>query len=495
MFNRLVFCVVALATMFSASLGAWAEERFALVIGNSNYQNVPALANPARDADAVSGLLQMAGFEVTKALDLSQKGLRRSLGDFTTRLAGKGRDTVVLVYFAGHGVQIDGENYLLPVDASVRKETDVPIESVRLADVMNLISAIPSKARIVILDACRNNPFDQIKDTTGKGLAIVNAPAGTVVAYSTSPGATAEDGWNGNSPFTSALVDKAREPGAAIGAVLQSVREKVHTETNGQQTPWDVTALTRPFSFFPGDAPVEAEPEEEKTEDQWRKELWAGSPRDAYNTVIRVDNITVYNIFLTLYPHTVWTDRIRSIAGRRQEMLDWFDAVTINTIEAFEVFLARYPDSDLALTAERLKKRARPTITLATADTRGLSALEDEPEPEIREVVKWRTRVVEKEIPVTKWKTRTVVKVKEVPVTKWKTRTVVKVKEIPVIKWKTRIRNVVKWKTKVVVRERPVIKYRTRTVIKRVQVPRRCPRGGHGQTLGLRPLKRSFVLN
>ena len=194
MISRIIFCFVALTLLAGNSAGAWAEQRLALVVGNASYQAVSPLANPVRDAEVVNALLESAGFDVTIANNLGQTDMRRTIREFAAKLADNGEDTVALVYFAGHGVQIDGQNYLLPVDATVTQESDVAFEAVRLADVMNLLNSGPSKTRIVILDACRNNPFDILKNKIGRGFAMVNAPAGTIVAYSTSPGATAEDG-------------------------------------------------------------------------------------------------------------------------------------------------------------------------------------------------------------------------------------------------------------------------------------------------------------
>ena len=218
----------------------------------------------------MGGLLEEAGFEVNLAENLGQEDLRTKVHEFVEEIAGKGEDSVALIYFAGHGVQIDGDNYLVPVDANIENEADVPLEAVRLADIMNELDSVPSKIRIVILDACRNNPFKQISGTTGRGLAIVNAPAGSVVAYSTSPGATAEDGTGSNSPFTAALIKAAKEPGAPISTVFQNVRLAVHEETKGRQTPWEIMALTKQFAFFPGadgEVDEDLEPEPEQTEE------------------------------------------------------------------------------------------------------------------------------------------------------------------------------------------------------------------------------------
>ncbi|MGI9383406.1 MAG: caspase family protein [Methyloligellaceae bacterium] len=466
MLKRFGFAVLALAALIGASAGASAEERFALVLGNSKYQAAPALPNPVRDAESVSDLLSNAGFEVSLALDFGRADMHRAVRDFAKKIVGKGKDTVVLVYFAGHGLQIDGENYLLPVDAKIERESDVALEGLRLADVMNVLDTIPSKSRIVILDACRNNPFKQIDAKTGRGLAIVNAPAGTVVAYSTSPGTQAEDGAGTNSPFTSALVEAAQEKGAAIETVFQNVRLAVHKATKGRQTPWEVTALTEPFAFFPGAAGEKAEPKPEKSEDTWRKELKSRSPKEAYDVVVLEDNVIVYQIFVSLYPETALARRLRIIIERRFEMLAWFDAMTLNSSAAFEAFLARYPKSDLAKTAKRLLQRARQRSLVASNSP---GALDIKSKPEIRTVVR------EVRVPEIRTVVKEVIKRVEVPVIKVKE--VIKRVEVPVV----RIKEVVKVKTvrvpgptKTVVRTVRV-PGPTRTVVKTVRVPVRVP--------------------
>ena len=165
--------LAALASTCWMSVGqALAENRIALVIGNSKYTSVTALPNPANDAKAMTNFLNSAGFQVVQAPDLTQSDMRRTIADFAKKVTEKGPDTVALVFYAGHGLQVDGENYLVPVDAQIERESDVPLQATRLADLMNVLSSVPSKSNIVILDACRNNPFSAINKTAGRGLAI-----------------------------------------------------------------------------------------------------------------------------------------------------------------------------------------------------------------------------------------------------------------------------------------------------------------------------------
>src|SRR5206468_12801449 len=219
------------------------EQRVALVIGNSNYQNAPDLANPGNDARSMAQLLNSAGFEVISATDLTQNDMLKVVQDFSAKVAARGQNTVAMVYYAGHGVQLAGENYLVPVDAKISSPNDLVSNSVRLVDVMATLEAIPSRLRIVLLDACRNNPFPEINDA-GRGLAIVDAPNGSIVGYSTAPGTEALDGNNGHSPYTQAFLKLASEPNLPIEQLFKRMRLDVNNSTNGKQIPWESSSLT-----------------------------------------------------------------------------------------------------------------------------------------------------------------------------------------------------------------------------------------------------------
>ena len=366
-----------------------AETRIALVIGNSAYKTVTVLPNPANDARVMTELLKSAQFEVVSAPNLSQSDMRRALRDFAELVSQKGPDTVSLVYFAGHGVQIEGENYLVPIDAAIARESDVAIETVRLNDVMSALASTPSKTRIVILDACRNNPFASINRTTGRGLAIVDAPTGSIVSYATAPGAEALDGAGENSPFTAALIEVAREPNLPIEQAFKRIRLNVHKTTEGRQTPWESSSLTADFSFFgsagagqrvasgAGTLPKGASElisRQSKPAGFWKKELQGRSAEEAFELVIREDDVEAYEEFITLYSATAFAPRARGLLERRREMMTWFTAVTVNTPLAYQAFLDRYPGSDLAATARRMRDRVQVRAQSANL-TRGLPGL------------------------------------------------------------------------------------------------------------------------
>lgn len=535
MIKRALLIAMAVVMFCGTSVTTWAKDRFALVIGNSNYTSTTPLANPVRDADAFAGLLKSAGFDVTSALNVGQSDMRKAVNAFADKLADKSEDSVALVYFAGHGVQIDGANYLLPVDVNVERASDFALQAVRLSDVMDVINRIPSKTRIVILDACRNNPFEQqiensqrglarIESAPGatltsgtaiagallagaraksvpKGLAVVTAPPGSLVVYSTSPGATASDGRGTNSPFTAALVEAAKTPGASIETVLRTIRLSVHKSSNGKQTPWEVTALTEPFSFFPGADGVRSAAIPQKSDGEWHHELRSMSAEEAYDVVVVQNNVTVYQIFISLYGDTPFGEIIRGITERRIEMYSWFHALTLDTPEAYEAFLQRYPNSDLAHTAQTLAERANQR-TLAALNSPSVLAIAAQSlaKPVIKEVVrkvnvpgperivhvpgperivkvpgpvriKKVVRTVIKEVPGPV-RIKTVVKTVPGPV---RVKTVVKIKKVP---GPVRIKRVVKIKkvpgpVRVVVKRVPGP---TRVVVRRAPCRCRIPR-------------------
>jgi hypothetical protein len=383
MFHPLLRNVVIAAGILLGSHAALAENRVALVIGQSNYRSVVALPNPANDAKAMSQLLSDAGFEVLSAADLSQNEMRERVSDFAAKVAAKGPDTVALIFYAGHGLQIDGENFLIPVDIDPKREADIPLQAVRLNDVLNTLTSVPSRMRILLLDACRNNPFPAINQSAGHGLAIVDAKTGapgTFLSFSTSPGAEAEDGSGADSPYTSALLLAAKEPGLSIEDTFKRVRVSVNKVTEGRQTPWDSSSLTDDFRFFAGPgavastqpASLQAASKQsvlKRSVDEWRREL-TGKPVEVANETIVADGTEeAYEAFVGLFTQPPFSPQARLWLDRHRRMVAWNNAVIINTPAAYRGFLAQYPDSDLTATArkleERLRNRPSPVATVA----------------------------------------------------------------------------------------------------------------------------------
>lgn len=233
------FCV-------SKACSASSEKRTALVIGNANYTFSPLL-NPVNDARAISTVLEKAGFEVQKHENLSQNAMKRAILQFGAALS---RSDVGLFYYAGHGVQVRGRNYLIPVDANIQYEGDIEVETVDLAAVLSKMSGAGNRLNLVILDACRNNPFTSNSRTLNQGLAFTAAPSGTLIAYSTAPGGIADDGNGRNGIYTQYLIKHIRTQGAQIEDVFKRVRVDVKRRTGGHQIPWESSSLEGDFYFF-----------------------------------------------------------------------------------------------------------------------------------------------------------------------------------------------------------------------------------------------------
>ena len=330
-----------------------ADQRVALVIGNSNYQTAPKLANPGNDAQSMSQLLNSAGFEVTQATDLTRKDMVRVVQDFTAKVAERGPGTVAMIYYAGHGVQVEGENYLLPVDAKISSSYDLEGNSLRLVDLMGTLDAITSRMRIVVLDACRNNPFPQANDA-GRGLAIVDAPNGSIVGYSTSPGMEAADGDGNHSPYTSAFINNAREPNLPIEQLFKRVRLDVNHATRGRQTPWESSSLTSDFFFF-GDTAVAAGRQPDRSPIvQMAANLPSRSVRQAYDYVVSEGSPDYYEEFIRLYPNDPLCDEIRVLHYNLRVAKAWHKAVLANSPFAYKTFHESYSNSLYAPAALKL---------------------------------------------------------------------------------------------------------------------------------------------
>jgi hypothetical protein len=241
---------------------AWAEgRRVALVLGNSAYQHAPPLPNPVNDARVIGETLAKAGFELiggSAQLDLDKTGTEQAIRKFGARLAGA---DVGLFYYAGHGVQVRGSNFLLPVSANLTKEADVRYELIDVSVVLDEMTLAESRLNIIILDACRNNPFGgRGLRSVSSGLAQMQAPAGTIIAYATQPGAVAADGEGANSPYTEALAKAVSKPGDTVFDVFNDVGVTVKRNTGGAQQPWVSASPIEGRFYFLGPTTVVTPP-------------------------------------------------------------------------------------------------------------------------------------------------------------------------------------------------------------------------------------------
>jgi len=257
--QRAAIALLLLLSIFGAQA---AERRLALVIGNSGYRDAPLL-NPGNDARAMAQVLREAGFTVMERRNLNQAAMRGAIREFGDALAKGG---VGLFFYAGHGMQVKGRNFMIPIGHDIRREDEVEDQSVDVGLVLQKMASARNALNILILDACRNNPFGF--GSTAQGLAPLDAPAGTLVAFATAPGQVAADGTDDNSVYTKHLAAYMREPGLKVEDTFKRVRAAVRQESGGRQVPWENTSLETDFYFRPPDPKVIAAQEEERRQAQ-----------------------------------------------------------------------------------------------------------------------------------------------------------------------------------------------------------------------------------
>jgi uncharacterized caspase-like protein len=299
--------IIALAAILFGLLGqpAWADKRVALIIGNSSYQNVARLGNPVNDAVAMTATLKNAGFDfVASHRDLKMSEMRRVLRDF----ADKARDAdVAVVYYAGHGIEVDGTNYLVPVDAVLERDTDIYDEAFSLDRI--LVTIEPAKQlRLVMLDACRDNPFARTMKRTigsraiGRGLAKVEPTSpNTLIAFASKAGSTASDGDSKNSPFTAALVKHITKPGLDLRKAFGFVRDEVLKSTNNRQEPYVYGSLGGEDVPLVPATPAAAAPTPDPN---------AEIRRD-YEFALQIGTRVVWTAFLNTHPSGFYADLAR----------------------------------------------------------------------------------------------------------------------------------------------------------------------------------------
>jgi hypothetical protein len=292
---RVLLCV-AVAFIGTASADT-AELRVALVVGNSAYAAAP-LPNAANDARDVTTVLKGMGFEVVEVRNGTQADIRRGVAEARGLL--QGRKGVGLFYYAGHGMQLDWRNYMLPVDAAPRVATDIAAMGVDTQAVIDAFKAAGTRINILVLDACRDNPFGQV--ASSKGLAPMDAPPGTYMAYATAPGNVAEDGSerDGNGLFARFLVKELQRPDARIEEVFKRVRLQVRQVSQGRQVPWDSSSLEEDFVFATGKKVAEPNREERESAFLVEKAAWdrikaSAVPDDLYT-------------FLQAYPNGAFSE-------------------------------------------------------------------------------------------------------------------------------------------------------------------------------------------
>ena len=319
------------------------ERRFALVVGNTEYQ-AGRLPTAANDAGLVAQTLRAAGFDVTGARDLDQETLRRSVRDFLAKVSAAGPDAVVFVYLAGYGLQFEGDNYFVPIDATITRDEDIPIEAFRVADFARPLAGLPATAKIIVIDAARQYPFTPAGLPLASGFALVEPDPGMLIAFNATPGSIApiENGTDG--AYGEALSEMIATGGLSLDDVFVRVRLRVAEKTGGVAVPWYASKIDRPFLFTERIANAPPPPQAlNTTELQDRSISDFTGDQEAFAAALARDTLRGYEEFLAAYPDSPLAARVRAIVAVRREAITWRHTRSVNTREAYWSYLRRYP--------------------------------------------------------------------------------------------------------------------------------------------------------
>jgi len=376
--------------------------RLALIIGNAAYQGASGIATADADATIVAETMRTAGYDVTEVHDLVAANFGQTIRGFLDKVYAAGPEAVAFVYFGGYGAQFDGENYLVPVDARIARYADVPAQAFRLNDLVRELAELPAAARILVLDAARDHGFGRdTKEAVPPGLAMMDPPAGMLIAFAAAPGAVSGEIEGPYSLYTGTLVTLMRQPGLEIDQIFKATRLQVNKVSTGAQTPWSSSTLAVGFKLFdaPGDgtpAPVaEAAPPAAPPSPgapppasaaapppgpgtaprsaaaeispppmasvppvgrvlASRDELQQQPPEEAYARVVETDTLRDYQWFVDVYPSYRLSPQVWVMIETRREAILWRRAVYRNSPRGYWNYLKRYPDGPHAEEARAL---------------------------------------------------------------------------------------------------------------------------------------------
>jgi uncharacterized caspase-like protein len=355
------FAISALCLLLTAVFSGFAdpavaqqqEKRIALVVGDGAYAKAP-LATAANDAGLIAQNLQAAGFDVIGARDLDADSLRKSFRDFMQKAQASPSDTVAMVYLAGYGVQLAGENYFIPVDASVNRDTDIPIEGLRISDYMRELASVPLKASVIVLDAAREQSFIEGGQPIAGGLALVDPTENMLIAFNAAPGTVVASEPGPYGAYAQALAEMIRTGGLPLPDVFDRVRLRVSETTKGAQVPWDAQKIQVPFSFFdraPDAPPLQGSADQVAAiRERPIRDL---SAHDAFTAALARDTMQGYEDFLGAYASDPLAPRVRAILAARREAIIWRRTYLADTPEAYWTYLRRYPRGPHAWDARR----------------------------------------------------------------------------------------------------------------------------------------------
>lgn len=354
----LMVMALCLSSFAAHAQGQATEPRLALVIGNAKYRQRP-LATSLNNAALVAEALRSVGFDVTEGAELKQADLLDAVRKFAAKVEAGGPRTIAFVYFSGYGFSLEGENLLVAADALLERDTDVPLDTIRLSEVLDPLAHLDARAKIVAVDASRALPFAVAQEMKlAPGLAAISAPPGMLVSFAAAPGALAADGTEPYGAYALAIAEMVRIGGLDIAEAFMRVRLRVHQLTRGLETPWDVSSLAALVTLAPPD-PAAPPPLLQAV-----KPMRGIGADAAYGLAIQQDTLADDAEFSQAFPSSAYTPRIRLMMRVRREAMTWLRARETDTAPAYWTYLKRYPEGlyvpDTERRLQRLSEAARP---------------------------------------------------------------------------------------------------------------------------------------
>ncbi len=343
-----------------APAAAQQPARLGFVVGNAEYGQSP-LSTALNDAGLVAEALRSVGFEIVEAANISQVDFVRSLRVFLAKAEASGPDAVLFVYLSGYAFAFEGDNYFVAIDAKLDRESDIPLDTMRLSDVIRALEGAPARTKIVAIDAARRLPFPLAAAGLSPGLVAVEAPQNMLISFPTGPGLTVAEGKGPYGPYATAIAEMVRAAGLDIAAAYTRIRARTHQLTEGQQTPWHVSALGDAVVLVPAEAAAVAPAPVMPSAARERRPFREVSAEQAYAVAIERDELPIYIEFVEAYPRHPYAARIWAIIRARREALAWKRAIEINSPQSYWTYLRRYPNGSYAPDAERqLRRLAAP---------------------------------------------------------------------------------------------------------------------------------------
>src|SRR2546423_736519 len=360
---------VLAALLFMLVQPAAAQQRIAVVIGNAAYRKGP-LQHSLADGGLVAEALTSIGFAIIEGADVNSNDMRRLFGEFLQRVNAAGPDAIAFIYYNGYALQFEGDNYLIPVDAQLNRDSEIPIQGIRLFDLLRPLADAPAAAKIVVLDATRPLPFQIQGGQLAPGLGAIESAPGMLVAFSSAPGTVAPDGPGPYGAYATAIAEMVREPGLDIDTMFARIRLRTNETTNGVQTPWDVSQLQQVVMLVPGQAARPpggaqgflAPPQTQVGAPVVRRRapprpIHDIGPEEAYAYAVEQDDLPTYTEYVRIYPDSPYTPRVWATIRARREALLWRHALLENSPEAYWTYIERYPEGLYVFDARRRLRR------------------------------------------------------------------------------------------------------------------------------------------